>query len=122
MWRISPAFALPDPHNRSGVHALVWGNSLNFALAILREDGKMHPDVTLTQMIRHLVHMIEHPGGDRVGFGSDHSVAVVPEDRTSCADRPKLRDAMQRCGYGEELIAKLCHGNWLRVLERTRGQ
>ena len=94
---------------------------LNFAVAFLRDDGKMLADVPLEQMIRHLDHLIEHVGEDGVGFGSDYDGAVVPEALTSCAGLPDLRHAMARHGYNDALIAKLCHGNWLRVLEKTWG-
>ncbi|MEO9652530.1 MAG: dipeptidase [Roseobacter sp.] len=95
---------------------------LNFAAAFLREDGKMLADVPLDQMLRHLDHLIEHLGEDRVGFGSDYDGAVVPEALTSCAGLPKLRHAMANHGYNDALMAKLCHENWLRVLEKTWGQ
>ena len=95
---------------------------LNFAVAFLRDDGKMLADVPLEQMIRHLDHLIEHVGEDGVGFGSDYDGAVVPEALTSCAGLPDLRHAMARHGYNDALIAKLCHGNWLRVLEKSWGQ
>lgn len=94
---------------------------LNFAVAFLREDGKMLPEVPLEQMIRHLDHLIDRLGEDRVGLGSDYDGAIVPKDLTSCASLPKLRAAMRRHGYDEALMAKLCHGNWLRVLETTWG-
>lgn len=94
---------------------------LNFAVAFLRDDGKMLADVPLTQMLRHLDHLIAQVGEDRVGLGSDYDGAVVPQDLTSCAGLPKLREAMVEHGYGEALVAKLCHGNWLRVLEKTWG-
>jgi membrane dipeptidase len=35
---------------------------------------------------------------------------------------PDLRAAMQAHGYSDALMTKLCHGNWLRVLEKTWGQ
>ncbi len=94
---------------------------LNFAVAFLRDDGRMISDVPLTQMLRHLDHLIEHLGEDRVGFGSDYDGAIVPEDLTSVAGLPKLRHAMEQHGYDKALIAKLCHENWLRVLEKTWG-
>lgn len=94
---------------------------LNFAVAFLREDGKMLADVPLEQMLRHLDHLIELVGEDRVGFGSDYDGAVVPEALTSCAGLPELRHAMAKHGYNDALMAKLCHGNWLRVLEKTWG-
>ncbi len=94
---------------------------LNFAVAFLRKDGKMLADVTLEPVLRHLDYLIEALGEDRVGFGSDYDGAVVPPDLKSCADLPNLRHAMANHGYDDALIAKLCHKNWLRVLERTWG-
>jgi membrane dipeptidase len=94
---------------------------LNFAVAFLREDGRMIADVPLEQMLRHLDHLMEHLGEDRVGLGSDYDGAIVPEALTSCAGLPKLRHAMVKHGYDDALIAKLCHKNWLRVLEKTWG-
>lgn len=95
---------------------------LNFAVAFLREDGKMLADVPLDQMLRHLDHLIEHVGEDRVGFGSDYDGAVVPEALTSCAGLPEFRHAMAKHGYNDALMSKLCNENWLRVLEKTWGQ
>lgn len=34
---------------------------------------------------------------------------------------PKLIQAMNEHGFGDELIKKLCHENWFRVLEKTWG-
>ena len=95
---------------------------LNFAVAFLREDGRMLAEVPLDQMLRHLDHLIEHLGEDRVGLGSDYDGAIVPEELTSCAGLPKLRQAMTKHGYDDALMSKLCHGNWLRVLKKTWGE
>ncbi len=94
---------------------------LNFAVAFLREDGRMLNDVPLEQMIRHLDALIDKVGEDRVGLGSDYDGAVMPEGLETVADLPKLREAMMRHGYDEALMTKLCHANWLRVLEKTWG-
>ena len=94
---------------------------LNFAVAFLREDGKMLADVPLSQVLKHLDHLMSILGEDRVGLGSDYDGAVVPEDLTTVAGLPKLRQAMKEHGYDARLIEKLCHGNWLRVLEKTWG-
>lgn len=94
---------------------------LNFAVAFLRDDGRMVADVPLEQMLKHLDHLIEHLGEDRVGFGSDYDGAIVPEALASCAGLPELRHAMAKHGYNDALMSKLCHGNWLRVLEKTWG-
>ncbi|ASJ71834.1 dipeptidase [Granulosicoccus antarcticus] len=92
---------------------------LNFASAFLREDGRMLKDVPIEQMLRHLDHLIEFVGEDSVGLGSDFDGAEIPEDIQDASGLPKLVAAMQQHGYGETLIAKLCHGNWFRVLEET---
>ncbi|MEP2717663.1 dipeptidase [Pseudophaeobacter sp.] len=94
---------------------------LNFAVAFLRQDGRMIDDVPLEQMLRHLDYLIEHLGEDRVGLGSDYDGAIVPRDVTTVADLPNLRVAMAQHGYDDALMTKLCHGNWLRVLEKTWG-
>jgi len=94
---------------------------LNFGVAFLREDGQAEADVPLTLMLRHLDHLMEHLGEDRVGLGSDYDGTTVPQELASCAALPRLRKAMIEHGYGEALVTKLCHGNWLRVLELTWG-
>jgi membrane dipeptidase len=94
---------------------------LNFAVAFLREDGKMLADVPISQMLRHLDHLIGILGEDRVGLGSDYDGAVVPKELTEVSALPKLIQAMNEHGFGDELIKKLCHENWFRVLEKTWG-
>ncbi len=95
---------------------------LNFAAAFLREDGQMLADVPLSQMLRHLDYLIEHLGEDHVGLGSDYDGAIVPQDVTSVADLPNLRQAMVEHGFNDALMTKLCFDNWLRVLEKTWGE
>ena len=94
---------------------------LNFAAAFLRDDGRMIDDVPLEQMVRHLDNLIDKLGEDRVGLGSDYDGAIVPKDVATVADLPNLRQAMAKHGFNEALMTKLCHENWLRVLEKTWG-
>ncbi len=94
---------------------------LNFAVAFLREDGRMIDEVPLGQMLRHLDHLMNILGEERVGLGSDFDGATVPKELDSAAGLPKLCEAMVKHGYGDALITKLCHGNWLRVLQKTWG-
>ncbi len=95
---------------------------LNFAAAFLRPDGQMKPDVPLETMLDHIDHLIKHLGEDRVGFGSDFDGALVPEKIGDAAGLDHLRDAMRARGYSETLLRKLCHENWLRVLDLTWGK
>lgn len=94
---------------------------VNFAASFLREDGRMLPDVPLSQVLRHFDHLIFVAGEDRVGFGSDFDGAVVPREIGDASGLPKLIEAMRAHGYDDALLAKLCHENWLRVLEKTWG-
>lgn len=93
---------------------------LNFAVAFLRDDGRM-VDTGIDQMLRHLDHLITHLGEDRVGLGSDFDGAQIPQQIDTAAGLPALRQAMTEHGYNDDLITKLCHANWLRVLEKTWG-
>lgn len=92
---------------------------LNFACAFLRPDGKMRDDVGLDVVLRHLDHLLGRLGEDRVGLGSDYDGALVPRDLKRAADLPNLRRAMDEHGYGADLIEKICHRNWFRVLEAS---
>lgn len=89
---------------------------LNFAAAFLREDGRKLPDVDLSIMLRHLDHLMNLLGEDRVGFGSDFDGTVVPEAIGDVSGLTALRETMLSHGYGRELVEKLCYRNWFRVL------
>ncbi|MEE9453556.1 MAG: dipeptidase [Paracoccaceae bacterium] len=95
---------------------------INFAVGFLREDGQMDADMPLDIMMRHLDHLVEHIGENRIGFGSDFDGATVPADIGDAAGLVKLRTAMRAHGVDDALMAKLCHENWLRVLGKTWGE
>jgi len=92
---------------------------LNFATAFLRPDGQMTADTPLETMLRHLDHLMRHAGENNVGFGSDFDGAMVPDAIKDVSGLPNLRAAMVAHGYDEALMAKLCHENWLSLLQKT---
>lgn len=92
---------------------------LNFATALLRADGQMINNTSVDDLLRHLDYMLEMLGEDGVGFGSDFDGAIIPKQIQDVAGLVNLRSAMRKHGYGEELLEKLCHKNWLRVLKQT---
>ena len=94
---------------------------LNFATAFLREDGQMRPEGALDMMPRHLAHMIEHAGEDHVALGSDFDGGIMPEEIGTVGGLDVLRDAMARAGFGDTLVEKICHRNWLDALTRIWG-
>jgi membrane dipeptidase len=94
---------------------------LNLATCFLRPDGRESPEMTLDPVKRHIAHMLALAGEDHVGIGSDFDGATVPQDIGGVEGLPVLVRAMREMGLGEALIAKVAHGNWLRLLERTWG-
>ncbi len=94
---------------------------LNYATGFLRSDGQWSADTGAEVMIRHLSHMIAVAGEDCVGLGSDFDGARIPRFIKDASGLPNLVEAMHQAGFGAGLVAKITHGNWLRVLEKTWG-
>jgi membrane dipeptidase len=95
---------------------------VNFATSYLRPDGRQDADPPVDLVIEHLEHILKHVGEDGVGFGSDFDGAKVPAGIGNAAGLQNLVQILRTRGYGEPLIEKLCHGNWLRVLGQTWGK
>ena len=94
---------------------------VNFATPFLRADGRDAPLETLAPLVRQFDHLIARLGETRDGFGSDFDGALIPAPIGDVAGLPAARAALRAAGYGEELLARLCHGNWLRVLRLIWG-
>jgi membrane dipeptidase len=92
---------------------------LNFNAAFLRADCQDNLDTPLTTMLRHLDHLIEHLGEEGVALGSDFDGCSLPLEIRDVTGLPRLVAAMRQAGYGEPLIARICHQNWLDLLART---
>jgi len=82
----------------------------------------MSADVPVSRVLDHADYLLERLGEDGVAFGSDYDGAVVPAEIAGVERLSRLRQAMVYRGYGEMLIEKLCHRNWVDVLERTWGE
>lgn len=94
---------------------------LNFATPFLREDGTSNAETGTDDYLRHLDYLVEQLGEDHVGFGSDFDGAPMAPFMQDVRGLPTLINAMRKAGYGEQLIAKIAHENWINVLERTWG-
>lgn len=92
---------------------------LNFGTSFLRSDGKRDGNTPLSVMVQHLDYLLEKLGEDRVAFGSDFDGINVPDEIGDVTGLPRLVSALKDAGYGDELINKLGHANWLRVLRKT---
>jgi membrane dipeptidase len=56
-----------------------------------------------------------------VGFGSDFDGAAMPKAIGDAAGLPALVAALRERGHDNDSLAKLTHGNWIRVLRQTWG-
>jgi len=92
---------------------------LNFAVSMLRDDGKADPDTPIEVMVRHLDHLLARLGEEGVGFGSDFDGTIVPRAIGDAAGLPNLIAALRAHGYDDALLEKLCSANWLALLDRV---
>lgn len=93
---------------------------LNFAVGFLREDGRDDPDTPLETLVRHLDHLVDRLGEDRVALGSDFDGATMPRELADAAGLPHLLGALRRHGWSEALLHKVAHRNWLSLLDRVQ--
>jgi membrane dipeptidase len=69
-------------------------------------------------IIDHISYIIDLVGDDFVGFGSDFDgLPALPDGMTGCDIFPSLIGLLEKRGYSEQTISKICQGNFLRVLE-----
>ncbi|TDK39542.1 peptidase [Rhizobium deserti] len=92
---------------------------LNYAVTMLRADGRDDAATPLSDMIRHINYMIERMGIDHVALGSDFDGASIPQEIHDAAGNQNLVAALKTEGYGEAELTKLCRENWLRVLGKA---
>jgi len=96
---------------------------VNFAVGFLREDGQLEPETTpLDDIVRHVEYLVDRMGIDCVGLGSDFEGAAPPDELGDVTKLPTLLEALRERGYDDEALAKIAHGNWIRVLRETWGE
>jgi membrane dipeptidase len=136
-WDVARLSSAPLVATHSNAHALSpWSRNLtdaqldaigasggvvgvNFAAPFLREDGARDPSTPLAEIVRHVGYVADRIGVDHVAFGSDFDGALVPEELDGIAGFPKLLSALGAAGFDESAVAKIAHGNWMRVLRDT---
>ena len=94
---------------------------LNFHVGFLREDGGRSTDTPIARMVDHIEYMAERMGIDHVALGSDFDGATMPAELKDAAGLPRLVAALRARGHTHGDVAKLAHGNWVRVLRETWG-
>jgi membrane dipeptidase len=86
---------------------------------MLRSDGRLDTRTPLSCLLDHIDHVVGRIGIDHIGFGSDFDGAIVIDEIGDAAGLPRLVEGLRERGYDEDAIAKLAHGNWLRVVRET---
>lgn len=89
---------------------------LNYAVTMLRSDGRDDAETPLSDLVRHVDYLVERMGIDCVALGSDYDGATIPAEIGDAGGTQKLVAALKGAGYGDEELAKICRENWLRVL------
>lgn len=82
--------------------------------------------VTLNTVVDHIDHLCQLAGNaDHVGIGSDLDGGFgreqSPNDLNTIADLQKFIPLLQQRNYSDADIAKIMHGNWLRVITQHWG-
>ena len=88
--------------------------------------GDSNRDTSLSDAVDHIEHICNLAGDTRhVGIGSDLDGGFgregSPHDLDTIADLQAVAGLLRARGFGEDDIAHVMHGNWLRVLERALG-
>lgn len=94
---------------------------LNYAVTMLRADGREDPATPMEDLVRHVDYMIDRMGIDCVALGSDYDGATIPADIGDAAGGQVLVEALRKAGHDEASLAKICRENWLRVAGATWG-
>ena len=92
---------------------------LNYAVTMLRPDGRDNVATPLSDMVRHIDYMVGRMGIDHVALGSDFDGASIPQEIHDAAGNQNLVAALRRAGYADAELKKLCQENWLRVLGKA---
>lgn len=88
---------------------------INFHVGFLRPGAERPVDATLDDVIAHIEHVVERAGIDHVALGSDFDGATMPADLPDAAHLPRLLEVLERRGFRDDALRKICYENWLRV-------
>ena len=62
-------------------------------------------------------HVADRIGVEHVALGSDFDGAAIPSALGDVSGLPRLLDALEADGFGEDELERIAWGNWRRVLE-----
>ena len=87
---------------------------VNFYSDFLSDD-----DAKITDIIKHIDYLMALGAEDCVGFGADlDGVDKLPEGFEGAEDYPKVIELLQKAGYSNELVEKICYKNMVGYLKK----
>jgi membrane dipeptidase len=92
---------------------------VNFGVNFLRADGRRVTDTPRSEIVRQVLYLAERMGIDHVALGSDFDGATISTEVGGIEGLPGLVDELRMAGLDDDAVAKVTHGNWLRVLADT---
>jgi membrane dipeptidase len=80
--------------------------------------------VSIDTVVGHIDHVCQLAGNaNHAAIGTDldggYGTEQTPHDLDTIADAQRIPDLLRARGYAEEDVAKIMHGNWLRLLQRA---
>ncbi|RNC28992.1 MAG: hypothetical protein AWM53_00912 [Candidatus Dichloromethanomonas elyunquensis] len=89
---------------------------INFCKDFLCESGEANMD----DIVKHICHIAEVAGIDTVGFGSDFDgIPSTPDGFENVSKYPLLIEKLYQRSFSMMEIEKICHGNFVRVLQNV---
>lgn len=92
---------------------------INFESTNMNPDGVPGVDMPLTQIVKHIDHIVDRTGIEYVAFGSDFDGARMPKELKDVTGLPRLIQALKSRGYDHNSIHQISYKNWFRVLKAT---
>ena len=86
---------------------------INFCPDFLNSNGQ----ASIDDVVRHICHIADIAGVDTIGFGSDFDgIPNTPQGLENAEMYPQLLEKLEKSGFNQVEMAKICHGNFIRVL------
>jgi len=115
---------LLEPGHPNGLHKRFI--SLDYARMVAGTGGVIGGwiavlwDEKFDGMIRHIFRLIDAVGIDHVGIGTDLPSGGAATEMPDFTRHKDIATALREGGLNAEEVAKVCAGNWLRVLREVR--
>lgn len=104
---------------RNGVIGVIPGNEFLSSEWRVGDNRRL---ITLDTLVNHIDHICQLAGSaDHAAIGTDldggFGYPAIPYEMNHIGDLGKIRDCLENRGYSAADIAKICHGNWRRIIE-----